>query len=63
MVEKPSSKYGFEQSDKSYTIRTFGEMSKKFKAQFLNGRVMTPQEVETEFWRLVTHPTAEEREL
>uniref|UniRef100_A0AAY4BA83 [histone H3]-trimethyl-L-lysine(4) demethylase n=1 Tax=Denticeps clupeoides TaxID=299321 RepID=A0AAY4BA83_9TELE len=53
---KPQDAFGFEQAQRDYSLRAFGEMADSFKSDYFNMPVhMVPTElVEKEFWRLVS---------
>ncbi|TRY57612.1 hypothetical protein DNTS_021047 [Danionella cerebrum] len=52
---KPQEAFGFEQAQRDYSLKAFGEMADSFKSDYFNMPVhMVPTElVEKEFWRLV----------
>ncbi|XP_013414674.1 lysine-specific demethylase 5A-like isoform X2 [Lingula anatina] len=54
-VNKPREAYGFEQSQREYSLQSFGEMADEFKSTYFNMPVhLVPcSTVEKEFWRLV----------
>jgi len=56
----PSDAYGFEQSSKEYTLGEFGEMSDEFKRNYFKKplREITEDDVEREFWRILSLPEA-----
>ncbi|XP_056128822.1 lysine (K)-specific demethylase 5Ba [Lampris incognitus] len=53
---KPPVAFGFEQANRNYSLRSFGDMADSFKSDYFNMPVhMVPTElVEKEFWRLVS---------
>ena len=53
---KSNDPFGFEQSPSEYNIRTFGEFADSFKRSYFNRAPSTVphEEVEQEFWRLVS---------
>ncbi|ESO91413.1 hypothetical protein LOTGIDRAFT_205701 [Lottia gigantea] len=55
VCNKPQAPYGFEQSEREYTLQSFGEMADHFKSSYFNMpvHVVPPEAVEKEFWRLV----------
>ncbi|CAF3976187.1 unnamed protein product, partial [Rotaria magnacalcarata] len=56
----PSDAYGFEQSGREYTLGEFGEMSDEFKRNYFKKPLseILPEDVEQEFWRILSLPEA-----
>ena len=55
------SRYGFDESNKSYNLRTFSVMAKAFELKFfIDHPNPKPEEVEDFFWRLITDPDDDE---
>ncbi|CAF1364311.1 unnamed protein product [Adineta steineri] len=56
----PSDAYGFEQSGKEYTLGEFGEMADEFKRNYFNKPLseITADDIEQEFWRILSLPDA-----
>ncbi|CAF0761691.1 unnamed protein product [Adineta ricciae] len=56
----PSDAYGFEQSPKEYTLGEFGEMADEFKRNYFKKPLseITCEDVEQEFWRILSLPDA-----
>jgi len=56
----PTDAYGFEQSEKEYTLGEFGEMADEFKRNYFNKPLteISSEDVEQEFWRILSLPDA-----
>lgn len=53
---KKKDPFGFEQAGKEYTLESFGKMADQFKKDYFSMPVhmVPPEQIEKEFWRLVT---------
>ena len=56
ICKAPEESYGFEQSKKCYTLTQFGEMADKFKYDYFKRQNVSCDEVEREFWRILSCP-------
>jgi len=56
ICKKPTEQYGFEQSKKTYTLSQFGDMANKFKQEYFQKNNLTDEDVEKEFWRILSCP-------
>lgn len=56
----PTDAYGFEQSEREYTLGEFGEMADEFKRNYFNKPLteISSDDVEQEFWRILSLPDA-----
>lgn len=56
ICKKPTEQYGFEQSKKCYTLNQFGDMANKFKQEYFQKNGLTNENIEEEFWRILSSP-------
>eukprot|EP00729_Bicosta_minor_P002733 gene2733-2203_t len=53
-VEKPPAEFGFDMSEKTFSLRTFKNLAEDFKRKYFKDANPSLHKIETEFWRLVT---------
>ena len=53
-VEKPPAEFGFDMSEKEFSLRTFKKQAEDFKKKYFKEANPSMHRIETEFWRLVT---------